>query len=79
MVDEIFAQPDRLEALAVLDVPTLVVVGDQDASFRPQSERIGRTVPGARLVVIPGAGHLPQFETPDEWWAALEGFLDDLG
>ena len=79
MVDEMFAQPDRLEALAGLDVPTLVVVGDQDASFRAQSERIGQTVPGARLVVIPGAGHLPQFETPDEWWAALESFLDDLG
>ncbi len=78
MVDEMFSQPDRLEALAGLDVPTLVVVGDQDASFRAQSERIGHTVPGARLVVIAGAGHLPQFETPDEWWSALRSFLSDL-
>ncbi|HEX2064374.1 MAG TPA: alpha/beta fold hydrolase [Acidimicrobiales bacterium] len=78
MVDEMFSQADRLDALAGLEVPTLVVVGDQDASFRAQSERMGRTVPGARLVVIPGAGHLPQFETPDEWWSALTGFLSDL-
>ena len=78
MVDEMFAQPDRLEALSGLAVPTLVVVGEQDDSFRAQSERIGRTIPGARLVVIPDAAHLPQFEATERWWAALTEFLDGL-
>ena len=78
MVDEMFAQPDRLEALSGLAVPTLVVVGEQDDSFRAQSERIGTTIPGARLVVIPDAAHLPQFEATERWWAALTEFLDGL-
>ncbi len=78
MVEEMFDQPDRLDALAGLALPTLVMVGEHDESFRPQSERIGRTVPGARLVVIPDAAHMPQFEAREAWWAALSSFLDDL-
>ena len=35
-------------------------------------------VPDARLVVIPDAGHSPQFENPAVWFAALSGFLDEL-
>ena len=34
------------------------------------------TIPGAELVVIPNAGHSPQFENPAAWLAALDGFLD---
>ncbi len=33
-------------------------------------------MPGASLAVIPDGGHSPQFESPDEWWQALSGFLD---
>jgi pimeloyl-ACP methyl ester carboxylesterase len=29
-------------------------------------------------VVIDGAAHSPQLETPDAWWEALTAFLDDL-
>jgi pimeloyl-ACP methyl ester carboxylesterase len=36
------------------------------------------TIPGASLTVIPDAGHSPQFENPQAWWAALTGFLDGL-
>jgi pimeloyl-ACP methyl ester carboxylesterase len=35
-------------------------------------------VPDARLVVIPDAGHSPQFENPLAWFAAIDGFLGDL-
>jgi pimeloyl-ACP methyl ester carboxylesterase len=66
---------DRLDDLRTLAVPTLVLVGDQDAPFLQPSARMAEAIPDAELVVIPDAGHSPQFEAPDAWWAALHGFL----
>jgi pimeloyl-ACP methyl ester carboxylesterase len=71
-------QPDRLERLAAVDVPTAVVVGDLDATMGDDCARIAGAIPGATLTVIAGAGHVPQLEQPDAWWAALSGFLDSL-
>ena len=78
LVDEMFTQPDRSEALAALEVPPLVLVGEQDDAFFGPSKRLAEAVPGARLVVVADAGHLPQFEAPDAWWSAFGGFLQDL-
>ena len=75
MVDEMLGQGDRLEGLAGVTVPTLVIVGEQDTPFIAHSERMAATIPGAQLVVLPDAGHSPQFENPDAWWKALTGFL----
>ena len=36
---------------------------------------MAEAIAGAELVVLPDAGHTPQFEAPDAWWAALTGFL----
>jgi 3-oxoadipate enol-lactonase len=66
---------DRLESLRAVSVPTLVLVGDQDAPFLGPSARMAEAVAGAELVVLPDAGHSPQFEAPDAWWSALSGFL----
>ena len=71
-------QPDRLAALATLSMPVLVIVGDQDAPFIRDSERMAATIPGADLAVIPGGGHSPQLEAPAAWWEALSGFLASL-
>ena len=35
-------------------------------------------IAGAQLAVIPEAGHSPQFENPDAWFRALDGFLSSL-
>jgi pimeloyl-ACP methyl ester carboxylesterase len=70
--------PDRLDALAGIAVPTLVVVGEGDEDFLPASRAMGARIPGAQLVVLPGAGHAPQYEAPEAWWAALTGFLAGL-
>lgn len=46
--------------------PTLVVVGTEDvATPRDQAERIADRIPGARLVVIPCAGHTSSVEEPE--------------
>ena len=54
------------------------MVGEHDAPFRRPSERMAAAIPGARLAVIQGAAHSPQFEAPAAWWAAVSGFLDSL-
>jgi pimeloyl-ACP methyl ester carboxylesterase len=64
--------------MAAVACPTLVLVGDEDTVFLEPSRSLAATVPGAELVVIPGAGHSPQFEHPEAWYLALRGFLDSL-
>jgi len=65
------------ERVADVDVPTLIVWGSDD---RLVPVRIGRrlaaTLPRAELVVLPGVGHVPQFEDPEETRRLLLGFLD---
>lgn len=66
---------DRLPQLGSIDLPTLVLVGDQDAPFLKPARRMAAAIPGAELAVVPDAGHSPQFESPAHWWKALRGFL----
>jgi pimeloyl-ACP methyl ester carboxylesterase len=76
MAAEITGPVDRLPSLASVAVPTLVLVGDEDDNFLAPSRDLAATIPGAELAVIPDAGHSPQFEAPDAWWAALHPFLE---
>ena len=74
------ARPDASSQLPQIDVPTLVVVGNDDA-LSPVAEmrRIAETIPSARLVVIPDAGHLSPLENPQAFNHALADFLNGLG
>ncbi len=72
-------RPDRLPALAALDVPVLVIVGEHDMpGFVEGSQAMADEIPGASFALLEGAAHNPQLETPEAWWAALTGFLDGL-
>ncbi len=75
MLTQLLDQIDRIEHLAALDVPTLVMVGEQDRPFIRPSEAMAAAVPGARLEVIPDAGHSPQFENADAWQRVMLEFL----
>ena len=75
MLVEMAQQADRIELLRHVNVPTLVIDGEEDTAMVAQGERIAQAIPAARHVVIPNAGHSPQFENADAWWAALDGFL----
>jgi pimeloyl-ACP methyl ester carboxylesterase len=68
--------PSRADELSRLAVPTLVLVGSEDGLLREPSERLAAAIPGARLAVVPGAGHSPQVEAPAAWFAALTEFLE---
>ena len=76
---EIRDQPDQLAELAGVHCPTLVLVGVEDESFRRVSDEMAATIPGAELVVIPAAGHSPQFENGPAWLDALRAFLARVG
>lgn len=53
-------------------VPLLVLTGSADHVVSPEeSNRLHRLVPGSRLVVLPGVGHLPHFARPDAVLAAI--------
>jgi len=76
LAGDMAVQEDRLEQLATLTMPTLVVVGEMDDGFAKQSVAMSEAIPNARLAVIPGGGHSPQFEAPTAWWDAVRPFLD---
>ena len=58
-------RPDSTPDLASVNVPALVVVGEQDAMTPPaDAERLHAALPRSILTVIPGAGHLSNLERP---------------
>lgn len=65
-----------LEHLADIDVPTLIIVGEKDRPFLAAAEYMARKIPGARRIVIEGAGHMPMVTQTDVFAAAIRAFLD---
>lgn len=72
-------RPDYTPTLAGITVPTLVVVG-RDDTFTPVADArfLYERIPGARLAVIEGAGHLPNLERPADFNRALAGLLAEV-
>ncbi len=59
-------RPDQSETLKTVRVPTLVLCGEDDRLCPLQRHQLMHNlIPGSRLAVIPGAGHLPTLEQPD--------------
>jgi pimeloyl-ACP methyl ester carboxylesterase len=76
LVREIAHQSDDLDAMSeALRGPLLVVVGEQDDPFVDEAQRMKGVIADAELVVIPDAGHSPQFENPTAWIGAMTAFL----
>ena len=70
------ARADSRETLPTIAVPTLVLVGAEDALTPPaEAATMAAAIPKARLDVIPGAGHLANLESPAAVNAALRAFL----
>lgn len=64
------------DLLQGITVPTLVVCGERDTVAPPHfSEEIAARIPGARLEVIPNAGHVANADAPDRFNELLRAFL----
>jgi pimeloyl-ACP methyl ester carboxylesterase len=74
------AQEDArvIDGLPGIRVPTLIVVGDRDEPFLAPCEYMAKKIPGARLEVIPGAGHAANLDNPPVFNRVLRDFLDSL-
>jgi pimeloyl-ACP methyl ester carboxylesterase len=76
----IMARPDSDPLLPSIAVPTLVIVGTEDAMTPPvEAERMHAAIAGSQLARIPGAGHLSNMEDPDAFMGVLTGFLSEMG
>jgi len=67
-----------IESLPNIAVPSLVVVGADDAPFIAASDYMAAKIPGAKKLVIPGAGHASNIDQPAAFNDGVLGFLDDL-
>ena len=72
-------RPDSVSLLPSISSPTLVIVGELDQGTPPSDARLmAERIPGARLEVIPNAGHLSNLEQSDAFNQALLSFLGAL-
>jgi pimeloyl-ACP methyl ester carboxylesterase len=72
-------RPDSVATLKSIDVPTLLLVGEQDTLTPPaDAELMQRNIKGSRLVRIPGAGHYAPFEQTEAVLGEVRKFLGSL-
>jgi pimeloyl-ACP methyl ester carboxylesterase len=78
-LEAMMERPDSTSTLASIDVPTLIVVGDEDV-LTPVSEArtMQAAIPGSRMEVIARAGHVSNVERPATFNHVLSEFLSAL-
>jgi pimeloyl-ACP methyl ester carboxylesterase len=84
LVGALAAMRDRHDSTGLLPtlggLPTLIIVGEEDTITPPDTaRRMATAIPGARLVVIPGAAHVPPVEQPAETTSVIREFLRIVG
>lgn len=72
------AQPPIHERLASIQIPVLLVVGEEDQKFRDIAIDLEARLPNARRIVIPNAGHAVHLEAPDAFRSVLFDFLHEV-
>jgi 2-succinyl-6-hydroxy-2,4-cyclohexadiene-1-carboxylate synthase len=65
------------DRLAEVQAPTLVIAGALDTAGCTRAESVAAAIPGARLVVLAGAGHTPHLETPAAFRSLALAFLEE--
>ena len=70
---------DQRDRAAAIRCPTLVLCGTEDRPTPPAlSAELAALVPGSRIAMIPGAGHLTNLERPAEFNRAVDDFLAEV-
>lgn len=72
-------RPDSMGDLKTVNVPTLIVTGDEDVlTGVAEAEVLRQNVAGSQLKVIPRAGHYAGWEEPEQMGVVLRQFLDGV-
>jgi len=66
---------DFRPTLASIKQPTLLIAGAEDGAMPKTMRALADVIPGSRFVEIADAGHIPGYERPDAFNAALKQFL----
>ncbi len=71
---------DFFETTSRLRLPALAIAGSHDGSTPPDLMRdTAALIPGCRFQLLRRSGHLPPVDAPQDWAAAVSGFLSELG
>lgn len=74
------AEADLREVLPTVDVPTVILHGDQDVRApRAVADALHAAIPNSRLAVLPGVGHASCVEAPEQFTAEVQALLDQQG
>jgi pimeloyl-ACP methyl ester carboxylesterase len=72
-------RPDSIPTLKTINVPTLIITGDEDAMTGvPEAEVMKQNILGSQMKVISKAGHYSPWEQPEEVGKLLRQFLDSV-
>jgi 3-oxoadipate enol-lactonase len=72
-------RPDSVPDLKTINVPTLIMIGEEDVLSTPaDGELMRQNIAGSQLKVIPKAGHYAPWEQPEMVGPLLRQFLDGV-
>jgi pimeloyl-ACP methyl ester carboxylesterase len=71
-------RPDSVATLATIDVPTLLIAGDEDSIPLSEFELMRQHISGSRLQVISQTGHYAALEKPAEFGSLLRTFFEEV-
>jgi pimeloyl-ACP methyl ester carboxylesterase len=67
-----------IQSLPNIELPTLVLVGEDDQPFRIPTDYMAKKIPGARKVILQGAGHASNIDQPTAFNQSMQDFLAGL-
>lgn len=71
------AQPSYWRRLGELAMPVLLLAGEEDAKFSAIARAMGERIRGARVALVPDAGHNVHLENPDRFITTVLHFLSE--
>jgi 3-oxoadipate enol-lactonase len=78
-LEAMMARPDSTPTLATIDVPTLIVVGEEDALTPPkEAQAMHEEIRGSRLEIVAQAGHICNLERPAAFTHVLSEFVEGV-
>jgi proline iminopeptidase len=69
---------DLVPALSKLNVPTLIIHGNQDIIPVGTAQTISKATPGSKVVYLSDCGHFPYIEKPNEFFSSIRSFLSKV-